>query len=321
MKTSHKQVPQVAVFVLTIFISLFLNACSGANQPTDSPIDSNTEATISVDTNMTQMPEESPIISIAESVLYQENGILIKVTDCQETVNGYEIFFYIQNDSSLNLGFNAHAYAVNGLMTGNNIYDMDCDVSAGNKANAKLEIGRSALDTLGITSLKNIDILFWAYDNDKLFKAFDTKQLSIATNQDDGTRDFFVGSNLYSDQGVQVDYLGCYGEEYIYAVKNSTGTYFDFDVENLNFNDYTDSSWKISFFDTGVIRTLTDVIVLNDCQAIIAIAPDSEFLELNQIEQIQKIEFTLNITPEEESFDAQGTRTDWDINVVSTDLS
>ena len=84
--------------------------------------------------------------------------------------NCWNIGILIENESSLNLGFNAHAYAVNGIMTRNNIYSMDCDVAAGKKATTELEIEDKFLEKYGIEHIKCIDVLFWVYDNDKLYK-------------------------------------------------------------------------------------------------------------------------------------------------------
>lgn len=67
-------------------------------------------------------------------------------------------------------------------MTKNNIYDMDCDVAKKKKANTKLEIDSSFLTNNNISEIKYIDILFWAYDNDKAFKEFDTGVIRIKTS-------------------------------------------------------------------------------------------------------------------------------------------
>lgn len=308
----------IQILSFTLALVLALSSCSIGQ---DTFITETPQISISAEPNFTGTltPSEPETIqdseeptTVAESILFEENDVIIKTNGCEETNSSLNIGIYIENNSNLNLSFNAHAYAINGIMTGNNIYDMDCDVAAGKKANTILEIDKNVMNTLGVKRLKNIDVLFWAYDNDKYFKAFDTNQIFIPTNYNDDTYDCYTGTTVYSDKDVQVDYLGTDNGEYLYAITNSTGTYMSFGVENLSFNDYSDSSFKFSFFDTGIIHDLNSVIVLNGCQAIIAIKPDDDFININHIDEITKIEFSLNIRSEENYFE------DWSTEPIIT---
>lgn len=242
-------------------------------------------------------PEEAPealevaIPEIAENtVIYEGNDVVISVMGIEQVWNGWDVKLLIENDSSLNLGFNAHAYAVNGIMTGNNIYDMDCDVAAGKKANTILTIKNSVLEEYGITEIRCIDALFWAYDNDKSYKEFDTGQIEIQTSLYEETHDRFENVTLYNADGIRVDYMAKNpeAEEYAFAFTNTTGSHLDFDIDELTINDYTSSDLD---FD------LIDVAVLNDCQAIVIISLENEFLELNNITDIETIEFNISIRP------------------------
>ena len=205
----------------------------------------------------------------------------------------------IVNNSDLNLGFNARAYAVNGIMTGNNIYDMDCDVAAHRQANTTLKLKKDFLEEYKISTVKRIDLLLWAYDNDKAYKEFDSGQLTILTTADDGVYDEMLsGETVYENQGVKIDYLGRKGNDYKFSMTNTTGTYLSFTADNLTFNGYTSSDY---YFD------LYDVIVHNGCQAMFIIEPEREFLNDNDITDVTSVEFTLDISPEEDYFNEWST--------------
>lgn len=239
---------------------------------------------------------------IQSGEIYSGNNVIISVQGYDSNDSYITIPFLIENNSTLNLGFNAHAYSINNIMTGNNIYDMDCDVASGKKANAELKIKKSILEKYEIDTVKTFDVLFWAYDNDKNFKEFDTGQITIHTSGYDEKINILSGENIYDDKGVKVEYLSNDNNEYTYCITNNTGNYFDFDVENITINDYTSSDWD---FD------LMNVVVLNSCQATFSIKVTDEFAKLNNIDNIQKIEFTLNIRPLGDYF------SDWSTEMIT----
>ena len=59
-------------------------------------------------------------VSFAEEKVYEGNNVVIYVTGSESSYDGTKINFRIENNSQLNLNFNAHSYGVNGIMTGNN---------------------------------------------------------------------------------------------------------------------------------------------------------------------------------------------------------
>lgn len=247
-----------------------------------------------VDTTTVGITNETESVcdtSIEPSEIYHDNDVIISVQGYNADKNFISIPFLIENNSNFNLGFNARAYSVNRIMTGNNIYDMDCDVAAGKKANVELKIKKDFLDNYNIDSIKSFDILFWAYDNDESFKKFDTGQIAIHTNNYNESFDLISGKCIYDNKNVKIEYLSKIDNKYTYCITNNTGDYFDFDVENITVNDYTSSDLD---FD------LIGVIVLNSCQAIFTINVSDEFIKLNNLDDIQKIEFALNIRPLED---------------------
>lgn len=252
-------------------------------------------------------PASSTETTISESIIYSDNDVVITIHGYEEKSNTINISFLIENNSSLNLGFNAHAYAINGLMTGNNIYDMDCDVAAGKKANAILEIEKDFLTEHSILDVASVDVLFWAYDNDKYYKEFDTNQITIYTNHyNDTIHKQYSGTTIYDSNNIQIDYLSSSENKFTYCITNNSADYFSFDVENITVNDYTSSDLN---FD------LINIIVLNSCQAIFTVEINNQFLDLNNISEINKVEFTLNIRPLESYF------SEWSTDMITTQIT
>lgn len=245
------------------------------------------------------------VLSIDEQIIYNDNNVIIKVTGIEENSSKIFVNFYIENNSDLNLGFYAHSYAINGIMSRNNIYDMDYDVASGKKANTSLEIKKSLLDEYEIRVIKYIDIMFWAYDNDKYFKEFETGQLQIKTNLYDETNIKFEGTRIYDVNGISVDFLSTQNNTFTYCVSNNTGQYFDFDVKNISLNDYT-----LSDLDFDLINNQ----LLSNCQIIITVQVKPEFLKQNNINIINKVEFSLDISPLGEHYDS------FDTEVIITNL-
>lgn len=231
---------------------------------------------------------DMPEVEIAEQVIYSGNDVTLTATGIEKSGKDYKVNLLIENNSALNLGFNAHAYAINGIMTRNNIYDMDYDVAAGKKVNATLELKGRVLSEYGITSIRCIDVLFWAYDNDKYFKAFDTDQVEIQTNLFDSTHDAISGENIFENQNISVDFLSGSDNKYDFVITNKTGAYFDFDFDEITINNYTVSDMDYDLYD----ETL-----LNNSQIVCTVEIDSEFIKENGIESIETIEWNLDIRP------------------------
>ena len=225
---------------------------------------------------------------IDEQIIYSDNDVKISTTGNKSSGNDVEIGIYIENNSNLNLGFNAHSYAVNTIATKNNIFSMDVDVAAGKKANTTLKIKKSFLNEFDITDIKQIDVLFWAYDNDKLMKEFDTGQITLYTNKSDDNLKKIKGTEIYNSGGISVDYLYNEGNDYTFVLHNNTDSYFDFDIENLSVNDYT---------ITNVDFDLRGINLLKNCQCLLTIKLRDDFIKENNIDDVHKITFNMNIRP------------------------
>ena len=248
-------------------------------------------------------PKEPVVFEIVNPMIYEGHGTTVTITNIEDGGDTFNLRVNIVNDSDLNLGFNARAYAVNGIMSGNNIYDMDCDVAAHREANTILKLKKDFLKEHNIETVKRIDLLLWAYNNDESFKEFDSGQLTIFTTNDDGDHsESITEKRVYEANGLSVDYLGSSGNTFTFAVTNNTGSYLCFDAENISFNGYTTSDY---YFD------LMGVIVLNNCQALFTLEPTTDFLNNNGVNDIEVAEFTFNVRPEEDYFK------DWNTEMIT----
>lgn len=225
--------------------------------------------------------------------VYSGNGITIKTTSVSEDNKYIKIGFYVENSSSLNLGLNAHSFAVNGIMSEESIYHMDYDVPSEKKANMTLNISKTWLEQTGINKIQQIDMLIWTYDNDKYFYAFDTGVISIGN----GYRQYLSGKTVYNKAGVYVKKSNVENGKYYFIIGNSGSRYFDFDIENMSINDFGYSTYIYWGNEQ----------VLPSCERLVSFAVDSDFLSLNGISEISKIEFCLDNVYERDYYNSVQT--------------
>lgn len=262
-------------------------------------------ASMGADDNESQTPKESTeTISetvntqsdikaeVKEKKIYDKNNVSITVKSYDSTSN--ELNLFIKNKSNLNLDINAHAYSVNGIMSNNNIYEMDCTVPKKKKANATLELDSSFLKDNNIKNVKYIDVLFWAYDNDKSFKEFDTGVIRIKTNLYDSKNDFSKGKKIYNKKGIKVEYLRNTDNKFYFSVKNNSGNYIELDIENLSINGYG--------YSTDYAFDLMSVIVFDESQNTICLELENEFLSNNNIKKVKKIQFSFDVREKADYF-------------------
>lgn len=283
------------VWFWVIIVLLILIGAIDENDSSDESkkVSSSTEYSSVKEPSQTQIESnpEAPVID--EVVVYEGNDVIITATEIKKSGSDWAVNLLIENNSSLNLGFNAHAYAINGIMTRNNIYSMDCDVAAGKKANATLLLKGSVIKEYGIQDIRCIDALLWAYDNDKLFKEFDTDQFEIKTSLYDGTHDSIEGTTIFDEDGIKVDYLSSNGDNYNFCITNTTGSYLDFDFNEITINDFTNSEIDFDLYDEEV---------LNNCQIVVSVNVSNKFKELNTIDSVETLEWNMAIRPNGDYF-------------------
>lgn len=220
--------------------------------------------------------------------VYNKKNLVIDVDKFDDANTA--IWFRLQNKSSANWTIYASAYSINGIMTNNNMFDLDCEIAKGKKANAKLELDTDFMEDMGMKDIEFVDIKFQAVDSDE-YNSFYTDVIRIKTNKFQGRKVVKTGKSIYNKNGIKIEYLGGDGDKYQFAVTNTTGKYQVFDVENITVNDYTSSETD---FD------LVSIPVFDKQQNIVMIDLSQGFLTDNNISKVKTIEFTLDVRPNDD---------------------
>ena len=282
-----KKTPVWAVILVVILIIAIMPK-GNSKKTTNSDKSTAPSSTAKIEKIQEVKETEAPAATIEEQTIFEGNNVIIKVVGMEKSGANWNVNIYIENNSALNLGFNAHSYAVNGIMTGEGIYSMDVDVAAGKKANTALTIKNSFLKEYGITAdnIRCIDVLFWAYDNDKSFKEFDTGQIEIKTNKYDGTHDNIVSEKIFEQQNITVSYLDAEKNKYSFVISNNTGSYFNYDFKDISINDYTVSDTDFDLYDE---------VLLDGCQTVCVVKVKNDFMETNKIDTVNTIDWNMSI--------------------------
>lgn len=238
-----------------------------------------------------------PSVASAEDfVLYEDNGIHVETKGLTDAPSTDTIGLYIENSSNLNLGVAPYAYAINGIMAGGDQYGVNsANVAPGKKANSTIELADSwnnkdFFKDFQMNEVDSFDILLWAYDNDKSFKAFDSGQIHADVTGTTLTSSpvFDNAQNLYNQNGISVDFISSDGNSFTFCITNTTGQYFTYDVVSETYDDFTTSDTNYDLYNE---------YLLNNCKTLVTLTPTDDFLSLNGITDVSKVDFALTIRP------------------------
>ncbi len=221
-------------------------------------------------------------VVIEQKVIYQNNNVVITITGIEQNI----VSFLIENNSELNLGFNMHSYAVNGIMTNNNIYDMDCDVASNSRATAELKIDKDFLSEQSIKTIKTLSLHIWAYDNDKAYKSFDCGIIKVETSASDNTNNYIENTLCLDEGAIQYGYAGNKGDTYYVSIYNETDNLYEFDVNTVVVDGWT--------YDISYAYDLMSIQVHPYCQTIVPLEIKPEFLSESGIGNINSISMTFD---------------------------
>lgn len=238
-----------------------------------------------------------PSVASAEDfVLYEDNGIHVETKGLTGAPSTDTIGLYIENSSNLNLGVAPYAYAINGIMAGGDQYGVNsANVAPGKKANSTIELADSwnnkdFFKDFQMNEVDSFDILLWAYDNDKSFKAFDSGQIHADVTGTTLTSSpvFDNAQNLYNQNGISVDFISSDGNSFTFCITNTTGQYFTYDVVSETYDDFTTSDKNYDLYNE---------YLLNNCKTLVTLTPTDDFLSLNGITDVSKVDFALTVRP------------------------
>lgn len=240
-----------------------------------------------------------PEIYADSSVVYDDNNLKISAAKIEETDSSYNVTFIFENTSEMNRAVGLRSYAVNSCMAEDNDDTMYTEVPAGKKAMDTLIIEKSWLSMVHLQTIEYMDLLFWVYEEGVL--SFETDVVKLKTTLYDG--DYSWG---YNDRqsNYEDEYISVYGtitgtDNFTVSVINNNTVYLYINIGYLSVNEWA--------YDINSIYDIVNEIVFPACIRYYPIPVGSDFFETHAEEQIDNVEFTIDVNLLGESSNAYTT--------------
>lgn len=252
-----------------------------------------------IDSNNNEFESKSQEDSVEDLDFHYNEGKLASKKKCKFTFTGGNkdgFSIEIKNGSKKDYSFDVHSMSINGKMTNCNIFTATTGVPSKKKGIMNVEFEEEWLE--GITDIKYIDLIIWAYDEEKEFKDFETDIIRIKTNKysgkeksnkQDGTK---TNGLIVKKEMLDEDTLK-------FSVVNKNKNYVEFDFQNSSING-------LAFPDDYLLDAI-GVNVYPESQATISI-DISEFTEKNGIKKVKNAEFSLRVRDKGDYFKEKTTK-------------
>lgn len=227
--------------------------------------------------------------------VYNGNDCIISV------VNGdkKEINFEIQNNSGKDYIFNVRALSINGIMTKCSTTTERTSVPANKKAKIKIKFVSDWLKD--IENIEYIDILFLVENSKTNIKEFETEITRIKTNLFNGEK-IFECEAFYRFDGIKVA-KNSIGKKYLsYLVINENNYLVETSLKNCSLNGWAfEPGYSTNFESDGISLTLDGYEIIVFPNSMVNVDVDiSEFMEENNIDNVENFEFSLDIVPDDD---------------------
>ena len=212
------------IALLTLALALSLAGCGGESAAGSAPAEEAEETVQTEDTGSEAAGSVKPFDrsgTIGETVLVDENEVRITATGLAYTDYGVTLVLAIENNSGKNLSFISGSIgysrnSVNGYMVEEGY--LNCDVSAGKKANDGITFDYDALMLYGITEIADLEVAFDITDEDynHIYTGPIAIETSLAGSHDYGPLYYQTALN---DKAMQKQYrysLLSYSDEVLY---------------------------------------------------------------------------------------------------------
>lgn len=175
--------------------------------------------------------DEKEKVTIEETVVYDDNDIVITVTGLKKTRMGSQIKIKLENNSDYNIALSGFRFVVNGITVAGHLY---IEAGEGETVNNFITFFSKELKAAGIENLATVDCIdAYIYDTDSYDNLYDTPfsiETSIAGDyeqeiDDDGDVLFEDSDVTVISKGVTVDVDYCITVTIL--VKNETGENID----------------------------------------------------------------------------------------------
>ena len=283
--------------LLLALVMVMATACSSVNEDIKQPANVNGDSSVTTGddaTNDNAGDGEDPAkdgLSVAETVLYDADGIVVTATGYEEGWTGPEIKILVENNSEKNVLVTTASVSVNGYMMP--YASLYAEVAAGKKANESLSIMSSELEQSGIETLAEMQFYLQIQDPETWETVATSDLLTLTTSAapyeqpvDDS------GDVLYDANGIKIVCKGLkqdiiWDGTAVFYMENNSGKAVSIYAENVSVNGFMQ--------DVGLWSDLREGTKLIDGMSMI----DLSDLEIENIDEIKNIEFNLRVVDAE----------------------
>lgn len=283
---------RILLALLLVFVMVFATACGGdgeIKQPANVNGDSSGETNGTGTNNDSGSSDEE--VTIAETVLYEADGIKVTAKSLADGLLGTEVKLLIENDSSKNILITSSSVSANGYMMPTAA--LYAEVAAGKKANESLTLMSSELDQCGIETLAEMQFYLQIQDPETWETIKTTDLITLATSATGYTQPVDdSGDVLYNENGYKIVCKGLkqdiiWDGTVVFYMENNSNKAVSIYAENVSVNGFMQ--------EVGLWSDLRPSTKMIDGMSMI----DLSDLEITNIDEIKAIEFNLRIVDAE----------------------
>ena len=283
---------RILLALLLVFVMVFATACGGdgeIKQPANVNGDSSGETNGTGTNNDSGSSDEE--VTIAETVLYEADGIKVTAKSLADGLLGTEVKLLIENDSSKNILITSSSVSANGYMMPTAA--LYAEVAAGKKANEALTLMSSELDQCGIETLAEMQFYLQIQDPETWETIKTTDLITLATSATGYTQPVDdSGDVLYNENGYKIVCKGLkqdiiWDGTVVFYMENNSNKAVSIYAENVSVNGFMQ--------EVGLWSDLRPSTKMIDGMSMI----DLSDLEITNIDEIKTIEFNLRIVDAE----------------------
>ena len=285
------------------------NVTIGTTAPTSADENDDLSAGLSeaTDTTSTHTPvANNEDVTIAETVIYDENGICITATELEDTWAGYEVKLLIENNSANNILVTADSLSINGYMSA--LSGLYANVAAGKSAYESLNLSSSTLDQANIDVISNIQFLLDISDADSWTPLYTSDLVTLLTSAKDHTQNVDdSGEVVYDKDGIRVICKGLkqdiiWDGTIVFFIENNSDKTMNVYAEDVSVNGFMCSASLWSHLRNGTMA-IDGMTLIN-----------LDELNVESIDDISNVEFKLRFVNEADWLDTDST------DVISLDF-
>ena len=283
---------RILLALLLVFVMVFATACGGdgeIKQPANVNGDSSGETNGTGTNNDSGSTDEE--VTIAETVLYEADGIKVTAKSLADGLLGTEVKLLIENDSSKNILITSSSVSANGYMMPTAA--LYAEVATGKKANESLTLMSSELDQCGIETLAEMQFYLQIQDPETWETIKTTDLITLATSATGYTQPVDdSGDVLYNENGYKVVCKGLkqdiiWDGTVVFYMENNSSKAVSIYAENVSVNGFMQ--------EVGLWSDLRPSTKMIDGMSMI----DLSDMEITNIDEIKTIEFNLRIVDAE----------------------